>query len=199
MTDTSRRERNSMRESKRTQILDAAARVVQRDGVGSVTYDTVAAEAGLTKGGLVYHFPSREALILAVHQRLADEWEASMAAAIDVGADEATETQKLQGYARAATQSSTRAELLMMLEGATTAEHAAPWNAVLERWTPAPPAADADERTLERFITRLAADGLWAYESLADRPLDPVVRGRLADLLAARFTDSDTGRDAFDE
>lgn len=181
-----------MRESKRTQVLDAAARVVQREGIASVTYETVAAEAGLTKGGLVYHFPSRESLILAVHQRLADEWEASMAAAIGTSADDATETEKLQGYARAATQSATRAELLMMLEGATTAEHAAPWNAVLERWTPAPPTADDDEQTLERFITHLAADGLWVYESLAGRPLDPKVRGRIADLLAERFTHTRT-------
>ena len=97
-----------MRESNRTQILDAAARVVQREGIASVTYETVAAEAGLTKGGLVYHFPSRESLILAAHQRLAEEWEASMAAAITTNVDQATENEKLRGYARAATQSATR-------------------------------------------------------------------------------------------
>lgn len=188
-----------MRESKQTQILDAAARVVQREGIASVTYETVAAEAGLTKGGLVYHFPSRESLILAAHQRLAEEWEASMAAAITTNVDQATENEKLRGYARAATQSATRAELLMMLEGATTADHAAPWNAVLERWTPAPPTVDADEETLARFITRLAADGLWVYEPLADRPLDPEVRRRLADLLAAGLTDTEITTGACDD
>ncbi|SCE54411.1 helix-turn-helix domain-containing protein, partial [Streptomyces sp. OspMP-M43] len=55
-----------MRTSKRTQILEAATRVVQREGVKSVTFDSVAAEAGLTKGGLLYHFASRDDLVRAI-------------------------------------------------------------------------------------------------------------------------------------
>ncbi|MFD8943837.1 TetR/AcrR family transcriptional regulator, partial [Streptomyces californicus] len=70
-----------MRTSKRTQILDAATRVVQREGVKSVTFDSVAAEAGVTKGGLLYHFASREDLVQAIHQHLADRWEADLVAA----------------------------------------------------------------------------------------------------------------------
>ena len=41
-----------MRTSNRSKILEAAARVVQREGIRSFTYDAVAEEAGLTKGGL---------------------------------------------------------------------------------------------------------------------------------------------------
>ncbi|MFE7026924.1 TetR/AcrR family transcriptional regulator, partial [Streptomyces griseus] len=77
-----------MRTSKRTQILDAATRVVQREGVKSVTFDSVAAEAGLTKGGLLYHFASRDDLIQAIHQHLADRWEADLVAGGGGGEEE---------------------------------------------------------------------------------------------------------------
>ncbi|MFJ9685898.1 TetR/AcrR family transcriptional regulator [Streptomyces bacillaris] len=180
-----------MRTSKRTQILEAAARVVEREGVKSVTFDSVAAEAGLTKGGLLYHFASRDDLVRAIHQHLADQWEASMTAAAGKPATEATDTERLTAYTRVATQSATRAELLFMLEGSTTAEHAAPWNAVTERWAPPPAPATGDPAALDRFIARLAADGLWLYESLTDQRLGPDLRQAIAERLADTL-----GRDA---
>lgn len=47
----------------RDTILQAASRIVQRDGVAHLTIDGVAREAGLSKGGVLYHFPSKEAMI----------------------------------------------------------------------------------------------------------------------------------------
>ncbi|MFJ7996796.1 TetR/AcrR family transcriptional regulator [Streptomyces sp. NPDC096310] len=175
-----------MRTSKRTQILEAATRVVEREGVKSVTFDSVAAEAGLTKGGLLYHFASREDLVQAIHQYLADQWEAGMTAAAGKPAADATPAERLTAYIRVTTQSATRAELLFMLEGATTAEHAAPWNAVIERWAPPPPPAlpTDDPATLDQFIARLAADGLWLYESLTAERLDPELRHAIAERMA---------------
>jgi AcrR family transcriptional regulator len=55
-------------------ILDAAERVAQRDGVGRVTLDAVAAEAGLSKSGLIHHYPSKDALIGAMVLRMIDAW-----------------------------------------------------------------------------------------------------------------------------
>ena len=47
----------------RRRILDAAEQVVLRDGVGHLTLEAAAAEAGLSKGGVLYHFPTRDALV----------------------------------------------------------------------------------------------------------------------------------------
>ncbi|MCJ7985556.1 TetR/AcrR family transcriptional regulator [Priestia sp. OVL9] len=44
-------------------ILLAATQVVQRDGVGKLTLEKVAKEAGVSKGGLLYHFSSKDELI----------------------------------------------------------------------------------------------------------------------------------------
>jgi AcrR family transcriptional regulator len=173
-----------MRTSKRTQILDAATRVVQREGVKSVTFDSVAAEAGLTKGGLLYHFASRDDLVQAIHQHLADRWEADLVAAAGKPAAEATREERLAAYTRVAVQSATRAELLLMLEGSTNPAHAAVWNAVTERWTPPPASAADGPAALDRFIVRLAADGLWLYESLTAERLDPAMRRAVAERIA---------------
>lgn len=67
-----------MRTSKRDRILDAAVNVINRDGVRAVTFESVAAEAKLTRGGLLYHFPSREALLRGIDEHLVQAWEASM-------------------------------------------------------------------------------------------------------------------------
>jgi AcrR family transcriptional regulator len=44
-------------------LLETANRIVQRDGAARLTLDAVAAEAGVSKGGVLYHFPSKDALI----------------------------------------------------------------------------------------------------------------------------------------
>jgi AcrR family transcriptional regulator len=179
-----------MRTSKRTQILEAAARIVEREGVKSVTFDSVAAEAGLTKGGLLYHFASREDLVQAIHQHLADQWEADLSAAAGKSAAEATPAERLTAYTQVAIQSATRAELLFMLEGSTTPDHAAPWDEVMDRWVP-PPTIDSDDpAALDQFIARLAADGLWLYDSLTTEHLSPELRRAVADRITAGLTRS---------
>ena len=50
-------------EQTRARIRVAAATVIERDGAGHLTLDKVAAEAGLSKGGLLYHYPTKDALL----------------------------------------------------------------------------------------------------------------------------------------
>jgi len=49
--------------SNREKILDAAVRVAIRDGILAMTLDAVAKEAGVSKGGLLYHFQTKDDLI----------------------------------------------------------------------------------------------------------------------------------------
>lgn len=62
--------------SVRDRLLNAAERVVSRDGVQSLTLEGVAKEAGVSKGGLLYHFPSKMALIRGVVDRMATQCDA---------------------------------------------------------------------------------------------------------------------------
>jgi AcrR family transcriptional regulator len=71
----------------RTRILDAAEAIVQARGVAGLTLEAAARDAGVSKGGLLYHFASKEALLGAMQARLAafmeKEFEACVAAQPD--------------------------------------------------------------------------------------------------------------------
>ncbi|MGE6783622.1 TetR/AcrR family transcriptional regulator [Ensifer adhaerens] len=51
------------------QVLDAAERVVGRDGAANLTVDAVAKEAGVSKASVLYDYKSKQALIEAVVDR----------------------------------------------------------------------------------------------------------------------------------
>ncbi len=59
-------------------ILDAAERVVLRDGAAHLTLDAVAHEAALSKGGLLYNFRTKEELIQAMVERLSNRFQADV-------------------------------------------------------------------------------------------------------------------------
>jgi AcrR family transcriptional regulator len=50
-------------------ILDAASAVLAKAGARGLTIDAVAAEAGLSKGGVLHHYASKDALISALVAR----------------------------------------------------------------------------------------------------------------------------------
>jgi AcrR family transcriptional regulator len=54
-------------------ILEAAARIVGQAGAAHLTMDAVAAEAGLSKGGVLYHFPSKRELLEGMLQKVLDD------------------------------------------------------------------------------------------------------------------------------
>lgn len=57
------------RANARDRILDAALAVSEQVGAAHLTLDAVAAEAGVSKGGLLYHFASKDALLTAMVDR----------------------------------------------------------------------------------------------------------------------------------
>jgi AcrR family transcriptional regulator len=67
--------------SSRDRILDATALVLLRDGGDSLTITAVASEAGISKGGLFYHFASKELLVEGLVDRFVASFDAMMAAA----------------------------------------------------------------------------------------------------------------------
>jgi TetR/AcrR family transcriptional regulator len=58
----------------RQAILDAALRVFSAYGYRGATVDRIAERAGLSKPNLLYYFPSKEAIYLAVLEDTLEEW-----------------------------------------------------------------------------------------------------------------------------
>lgn len=63
----------------RDRILDALEKLILDTGLADVTLEGVAAEAGVSKGGLLYHFPSKEALLIGLVHRLGERADAQVA------------------------------------------------------------------------------------------------------------------------
>lgn len=60
----------------RERILDAAESVVAERGVAALSLEAAAAAAGVSKGGLLHHFRSKEALLTALVERMVAEMRA---------------------------------------------------------------------------------------------------------------------------
>lgn len=70
----------SRRDDRAQTILDAAGAVLRRGGGRALTIDAVAAQAGLSKGGVLHHYASKDALILALVARKLTELREGIAA-----------------------------------------------------------------------------------------------------------------------
>jgi len=57
-------------QNSRDAILDAAEAIVRENGASHMTIEAVSARAGISKGGLLYHFRTKEILLLEMIERL---------------------------------------------------------------------------------------------------------------------------------
>lgn len=58
----------------RDRMLDAAEAVVVRQGIAKLTLEAVAAEARMSKGGLLHYFPTKDSLVEGLVTRCAEHW-----------------------------------------------------------------------------------------------------------------------------
>jgi AcrR family transcriptional regulator len=170
----------------RSQILDATEAVVTRDGARNLTLDAVAAQSGISKGGLLYHFRTKEDLAAAMIER-------SIAWFDDALADAAKDDTEAPGRF---TRAYIRATLGMtpltgegfdsLCSSITTALLSFP-----ERLAPVQDQGARTQHGIENdgldavlaTIIRLAVDGLWLSENLNlmrfDKGMKAAVAARL--------------------
>lgn len=66
------------KQSKRTFLIRVANDIVKRYGAEKLTLDELARESSLSKGGVLYHFPTKEALLNALLENWLNDFEASI-------------------------------------------------------------------------------------------------------------------------
>lgn len=71
--------------NRRADVLSAFANIVLSHGERAATLEAVAKQAGVSKGGLLYHFPSREALVSGLAEYFTELVHADLAAMRDDG------------------------------------------------------------------------------------------------------------------
>lgn len=169
-------------------LLEAAARVATRAGYGGLTLEAVAAEAGTSKGGLLYHFASKELLVAAMVDRMSNQFEQARAAIM--AADPTRPGCWTRSFVQASCAETEEDTELASCLIAAVALNPDLLNPLRERYATWLSALEADGiATTDAHIVRLAVDGLWLCSLLglgvpnAARQQD--IRARLLELAAA--------------
>lgn len=167
-------------------VLDAAETVLIERSAAAFTLDAVAAQARVSKGGLMYHFPSKEALLTALVARAVAAVDEALSAAaastipgaftrayLDITIPAASSTPDAAGrdslVAALAAAIALDPQLLTPLREAYRG-----WQERLENDGLDPAAATT---------VRLAVDGWWLSALLDLPPLDPDIHRRTRTLL----------------
>lgn len=158
-----------MRQSSREVILDAALALMRRQE--PVSLDTVAHAAGLTKPGLMYHFKTKEALMLAVVDRVAEDQERQLEKLL-ADVDPVSPWPRLTAYVRWMLAGEVdEADLAMMADPRLRDVLTRRWEEHFEPWVAVPEGLDPQTRArLEG--ARFMADGVWFADASGALPLD---------------------------
>lgn len=159
------------RKSSKDAILDATERVIERHGLSATTIEAVAAEVGLSKGGLFYHFASKKELLVQLIERYQNHFYALRAEVYESLPDtpnrliKATIIASLKHTANFSTNSGNVVALLDDME--LRAKVSAIKSAVFKEITV------GVRRPELAALAMLAADGLWVMDMFGGRDFTP--------------------------
>jgi AcrR family transcriptional regulator len=163
-------------------IVDAAEDVVAEAGASHMTLEAVAGRAGMSKGGLLHHFPTKEALLEAMIGRLIEKREESRKKLLNDLPD--SPTRELKAYIMAG-----------LVRDRKTERVGAPILAVLAHDPKlAEPIREVIKERYAEFVSKgvkferaivfaLAADGLLFHEIVATSPFTVEQRRRVVEEL----------------
>jgi len=169
--------------SKRDSILYAAGQVVLSEGAGQLTLDSVAEKAGVSKGGLLYHFPTKDTLI--------EELLGAYLGAFDTQIDEHilrdTEPapgQFLRAYVRTSFSDDLPDPSISAAALAAITSKPELLQKVRDKYAQWQARALADGIPIDTALTvMLATDGMWCAELLGIEPLSVEQRARMQSAL----------------
>lgn len=155
----------------RARLLDAAGAVIRRDGPQALTLDAVAAQAGVSKGGLLYHFKSKRELLDGLVDRWMDDFQR------DIDAESGNFARRYV----AANDGAHAEEVGMLAALVADPQVLAAVRERHETWQDRVASEGGDP--VDATVARLAADGLWLADLLGTAP----PRGELRERVLARL------------
>lgn len=182
MTEAHRRKKQP--EQVRQQLLEVAARLSHEQGVAGITLDAVSQAAGVSKGGLLHHFPNKSALLDGLFDDLVARFDAAIEAAMAL--DPMAQGRFTRAYVDVCAKLDPETDVpgWRMLTIALIAEPnlKVRWREWVDRR--AREFAQSDQSP-NCILARFAADGLWLADLMQSHDLDAEARLALADKLKA--------------
>lgn len=150
----------------RARIIDALQDVLLASGPGGATLEAVAARAGVSKGGLLYHFGTKEALYTGLLDRLREQGKQD--AAVGRAAPEEAVSSYLATSTVAGDSMSRTLMAALLLVGTRDLDVEGAIAAALDEWTDV--LADVvGDPVLARLI-QLVGDGLYLHALCGEQP-----------------------------
>ncbi|WP_419994304.1 TetR/AcrR family transcriptional regulator [Streptomyces boninensis] len=142
-------------------ILEGALDLLRVEGGGNITLDAAAKQVGVTKPGLMYHFPTKEALMIAVVDHVAARWETLLGERLGQPVETATPQERIRSYVQVAlTEHFDRADYAICCDALYRDALTEAWTRRLGPWLDLP--ADLPAPVHGRLTAaRLLADGYW--------------------------------------
>jgi AcrR family transcriptional regulator len=172
--------------SSKDRILQAAERIVLRDGVAHLTLEAVAAEAGLSKGGVLYNFPSKDDLVRGMISRLIETYESRMRRLFEQ--DPEPVGRRLRAFLNASFpepdqeyRRSLQVSAALLAAVSTNPAMLAPVQEQFRKWQEWIREDGLD--LVNGAIVRLAAEGLWLADLFGLAELEPDLRRRVLERL----------------
>ncbi|QKY70229.1 TetR/AcrR family transcriptional regulator [Lentibacillus sp. CBA3610] len=163
---------------KKMELFEAAQRIINTRGVSHLTLDNVAKEAGISKGGLLYHFPNKNALIEGgingVLENYSEEMEKLDSKDTDIG-------HFLRSYAEVSLNNPQQLTSGLLAAIATDPELLKPIQDHYQNWQQKIEEDGLDPVTAT--IIRLTIDGLWFSDMFGLAPPEKELRKDLLERL----------------
>lgn len=165
------------RRDTRRMILNAATEVVRSRGPAALTIEAAAEAAGVSKGGLLYHFPTKDALIESMVEDVLARFESDVDAA--AGMEPPGQGQWLRAFVKTTFAADPEHDLSagLLAAAAVNPDLLAPVGTYFARWQERAVADGLDARLAT--LVRLASDGLWFADLFDVARLDDRSRGAL--------------------
>lgn len=158
----------------RRHALTCSLEILREGGVLSL--DSVARQAGLTKPGLMYHFPSKEALMLGIVDHVTETYGRELQKRLGGPPDEASAADRLRVYADWAFGAGFDASDLVAFSDPRLRDQLAQrWTEQLGPWVAVPDDLPAGQQARLHAV-RLIADGTWLADATDALPLDDTQR-----------------------
>lgn len=167
-----------MKSNRKDEILDAATSIIEEGGLSALTYESLSSRTGISKSGLIYHFPTMHSVRLALHQKLALQWTKQLEAIAGSTPEDLDSTSKVRSYLKSQVEAATKAELLLSIDANSDPDFSKPWAKVNESWSPT---TGTDEQN-RLYLIKLIADGLWIHDHINNAKLGKEERRKLATL-----------------